>query len=97
MKLIIIILIIATSALLNAEWELLTSGVNDNLYGVHFTDDNYGYVVGWGASAGAMVLQTTDAGESWNTTNMSTGAFVFSVTSTNSDNIARLRTCSIIG
>ena len=87
MKLITIILIIATSALLNAEWELLTSGVNDNLYGVHFTDDNDGYVVGWGASAGAMVLQTTDAGESWNSTNMSTGAFVFSVTSTSADNI----------
>jgi PKD repeat protein len=87
MKLIIIFIIIATFTLLNAEWELLTSGVNDNLYGVHFTDDNSGYVVGWGASSGAVVLKTIDAGSNWNPTILANGAFVFSVTSTNSDNI----------
>jgi len=87
MKTIIIIVILLIALYLNAEWELLSSGVGDNLYGVHFTNDDDGYVVGWGASAGAMVLQTTDAGENWNSTNMSTGAFVFSVTSTNANNI----------
>ncbi|MCK5051353.1 MAG: T9SS type A sorting domain-containing protein [Candidatus Cloacimonetes bacterium] len=87
MKVIILILILTAFTFLNAEWELLSSGIGDNLYGVHFTDDDNGYVVGWGASAGAMVLQTSDAGENWNSTNMSTGAFVFSVTSTNANNI----------
>jgi len=87
MKIIIFFLFLLVSMFLCAEWELLSSGVNDNLYGVHFTDNNDGYVVGWGASAGAMVLQTTDAGENWNSTNMSTGAFIFSVTSTNVNNI----------
>ena len=87
MKLIIIISIIIASTLLNAEWELLTSGVNDNLYGVHFTDDNDGYVVGWGASSGAVVLKTTDAGTNWDPTILANGAFIFSVTSTNANNI----------
>ena len=87
MKIIILILALTAFTFLHAEWELLSSGVGDNLYGVNFTDDNNGYVVGWGASTGAMVLKTTDAGENWNSTNMSTGAFVFSVTSTNANNI----------
>jgi len=60
MKIIISILILLTASYLNAEWELLSSGVSDNLYGVHFTNNDDGYVVGWGTSAGAMVLQTTD-------------------------------------
>ena len=87
MKIMILILILTAFTFLNANWELLPSGVGDNLYGVHFTDDNNGYIVGWGTSAGAMVLQTSDAGENWNSTNISTGAFVFSVTSTNANNI----------
>jgi len=87
MKIIIFIMILMISTLLNAEWELLPSGVNDNLYGVNFTDDDNGYVVGWGASSGAVVLKTTDVGTNWNSTTLANGAFVFSVTSTSDDNI----------
>jgi len=87
MKIMILVLALLSFTLLSAEWELLTSGVNDHLYGVHFTDEDNGYVVGWGASAGAMVLQTSNAGNNWNSTNISTGAFIFSITSTNANNI----------
>ena len=87
MKILILILILIAFTFLYAEWELLSSGVGDNLYGVHFTNDNDGYVVDWGASSGAVVLKTTDAGTNWNSTILANGAFVFSVTSTNANNI----------
>ena len=87
MKIIILYLFLSVSVFLCAEWELLSSGVNDNLYGVHFTDSDNGYVVGWGASSGAVALKTTNTGANWNSTILANGAFVFSVTSTNTSNI----------
>ena len=62
-----------------AQWTPLSSGVNDDLYSVHFQDSTKGYAVGWGSSAGAVALKTTDGGESWNSTILSNGAFVFSI------------------
>ncbi len=87
MKIIIIILLLTAFTFLYSEWEFLSSGVSDNLYGVNFTNDDNGYAVGWGTSSGAVVLKTTDAGSNWNSTILANGAFVFSVTSTNADNI----------
>src|ERR1043165_4648062 len=42
-------------------WDILTSGTDDDLYGVAFTDPNTGTVVG---NFGA-ILRTTDAGNHW--------------------------------
>jgi len=66
----------------NAQWTQLSSGVNDDLYGVYFHDSANGYAVGWGSSAGGIALKTTDGGESWNSTILASGAFVFSITFT---------------
>ncbi len=87
MKIMILVLILISFSFLYADWELLSSGVGDNLYGVNFTDNNNGYVVGWGTSSGAVVLKTTDAGANWSSTTLANGAFVFSVTSTNTNSI----------
>jgi len=46
-----------------AQWTPLASGVNDDLYGIYFLDSTKGYAVGWGSSAGAVVLKTTNGGE----------------------------------
>lgn len=42
-------------------WVSQTSGTQDNLYGVHFTDTENGVVVG----ASGTILRTTDGGASW--------------------------------
>jgi len=42
-------------------WDILTSGTNDDFYGVSFVDANTGTVVG---NFGA-ILRTTDAGNHW--------------------------------
>ena len=63
-----------------SQWESQNSGVNDNIYGVHFLDENNGYAVGWGASAGGVALKTTNGGENWDSTILSNNSFVFSVT-----------------
>jgi len=70
---------------LNAEWIHLNSGVNDNLYGVNFVDENFGYAVGWGASSGAVALKTIDGGENWESTILSNNSFIFSVTTVGED------------
>jgi len=83
-KAIIITAFIVLSSFINtqggAQWIQQTSGVNDNLYGVYFHDSTNGYAVGWGSSAGAVALKTIDGGENWNSTILSNGAFVFSIT-----------------
>jgi len=86
MKYFVILLFVCFTILnLSAEWELQTSGVGDNLYGTHFIDEDYGFVVGWGASSGAVALRTVNGGLEWDSTILSNGAFVFSVTFTDPD------------
>ena len=82
MKKILVLLIILLVSVLNAEWEYQDTGVNDNLYGTYFLDNNTGFSVGWGASSGGLALNTTNSGNDWDSTILSNGAYVFSVTFT---------------
>ncbi len=78
-KLIFFAFIVMINSLFS-QWESQDSGVNDNIYGVYFLDENIGFAVGWGASAGGVALKTTNGGENWNSTILSNNSFVFSVT-----------------
>lgn len=42
-------------------WNPLTSGVSSHLLGIHFTDENTGYAVGYNGT----ILKTTDGGDNW--------------------------------
>ena len=44
------------------DWQLLSSGVSANLYGVHFNDHLTGYVCG----SSSTILKTTNGGQNWN-------------------------------
>ncbi len=68
------------STQLYAEWEEQDSGVNDNLYGVHFLTEETGYAVGWGASTGAVILKTTNGGEDWESSVPFNNTLLFSIT-----------------
>jgi PKD repeat protein len=85
MKKTILLLLLLMFSLLLAQWEPLDPGVNDNLYGTYFFDDNTGFAVGWGASTGAVALKTTNGGADWTSTVLSFGAYVFSVNFTDED------------
>ncbi|MCP4582178.1 MAG: T9SS type A sorting domain-containing protein [candidate division Zixibacteria bacterium] len=78
----IALLAISTDA--EAEWTHLNSGVSDILYGVNFYNENIGSAVGWGASAGGVVVTTTDGGENWITTIPVYGSYLFTAEFTDS-------------
>ncbi|MDQ3194110.1 MAG: YCF48-related protein, partial [Bacteroidota bacterium] len=42
-------------------WNRLSSGINDTLFSIHFTDENSGYACG----RNGKIIKTTDAGKSW--------------------------------
>ena len=60
-----------------AEWTYLNSSISDILYGVNFYNENIGSAVGWGTSAGGVIVTTTDGGENWATTIPVYGSYLF--------------------
>ncbi len=56
-------------------WGSQVSGTSNDLHGVHFLDDNNGYIVG----NGGIILHTTDAGENWLPQTSNTSENLFSV------------------
>ncbi len=86
-KVIVLFSVICTIAIVffisniaQAQWIQQYSGFNDDLYGMHFLNDNLGHAVGWGASYGAVVLTTYNGGEDWEGVIPVSGAYLFSVT-----------------
>lgn len=85
MQIVICFLLITLSIFFNsnhaaADWNLLDSDVADNLYGVHFLNAETGWAVGWGDSDGAVVLSTTDGGDTWDSDVPVTNTLLFSIT-----------------
>lgn len=58
---IILVFFSVLSVLSQENWFELSSGTNQNLNSVYFTDSNTGFVCG----NGGVILKTTDAGETW--------------------------------
>ena len=84
---LLVITVVLLPALASAaEWEHLTSGVTDHLYGIDFVTPGRGYAVGWGSSAGGVVVRTIDGGENWTHSTLSANSFIFDVTFTDEDN-----------
>ncbi len=61
------------------DWNLLSSGVNDHLYGMEFRDAEMGYVVGWGVSSGGVVLKTENGGDTWTSRILPANSYLFDV------------------
>ncbi|MCP4589234.1 MAG: hypothetical protein GY842_00680 [bacterium] len=61
-----------------AQWISLPSGVTDDLFGVHFVDEQTGFAVGWGTGSGGVILRTTD-GSTWTSTRPVAGAYLMDV------------------
>ena len=84
--LLIIAVVLLPVLVFAAEWERLTTGVADHLYGIDFVSPGQGYAVGWGASSGGVVVRTVDGGENWTHSTLSANSFLFDVTFTDEDN-----------
>jgi photosystem II stability/assembly factor-like uncharacterized protein len=93
MRLLLVTIIMALACTAAAvEWNLLSSGVSDHLYGMEFLDADLGYVVGWGVSSGGLVLKTENGGDSWTTRLLSANSYLFDVCWT-SENTAYVAGC----
>ena len=84
--LLVIALVVLPVLVSAAEWERLTSGVADHLYGIDFVSPDQGYAVGWGASTGGVVVRTVDGGDNWTHTTLSANSYLFDVTFTDENN-----------
>jgi photosystem II stability/assembly factor-like uncharacterized protein len=59
-----------TGSIQATSWQLVSSGVTDNLYSVHFANSTNGYVGG----AGARCLKSTNSGLNWTSVNVPSNA-----------------------
>ena len=57
-----------------SQWTAISSGTNNYLYSVYFTDANTGYVVGVGT-----ILKTSNGGETWSALSSATDKNLFEV------------------
>jgi hypothetical protein len=64
-------------------WQLISSGVNENLYSVHFANSTNGYVSG----AGARCMKSTNSGQSWSPVNVPSNADFQSVWAVAPENV----------
>ena len=58
----ILVLLLLSNVCMQAQWKLISTGYNANLYSVQFFDTLSGIIVG----ANGLLLRTTDSGEHWN-------------------------------
>jgi len=68
---LIILLTISISLFAQASWETVTSPINEDLVSVCFIDSQNGWIL----SNGGTLLNTTDGGMSWQTTDFDSGTF----------------------
>jgi len=52
--------------ILTKKWDRLTTGSNENIYGIHFIDDDKGWAATWDGN----VLSTKDGGKTWESHNI---------------------------
>jgi photosystem II stability/assembly factor-like uncharacterized protein len=71
--------------LLHAQWQRIESPVRDNLYDVYHRSDGTFFAVGWGSSAGAPILKSTDEGEHWSSTIPLDGSLLFCINFVDAD------------
>ncbi len=70
---------------IQAEWQAQNSPVSDYLYDAFCLNNQTAYATGWGVSAGAVMLKTTDGGENWNYSIPLNRSLLFKVTFLDSD------------